>query len=115
MAERVYKLEITMESRQGEKHHYIKRSFPAERGKLEIRKYGYPFSRYGEIEIGYLIGGETEAYLQVTFNNKGFPVYLNQFHTEREEKVAAHIDPYMKVPVMDGMEVIHTTFYLYVE
>jgi hypothetical protein len=112
MNEKVFKLEITMESRQGEKHHYIKRSFPAERGKLDIRKYGYPFSRYGEIEIRNLIG---EGYLEVTFNGKGFPVYLNQFHTEREENVAVHIDPYMKVPVMDGMEVIHTTFYLYIE
>ena len=112
--DRVYKLEITMESQTGDKKKYIKRSFPVEKGNLDIGKYGYPFNRYRTVEIGDLIGME-DCFLKVTFDGKGFPVYLNSFHTIRNEYVSSHIDAYLKVPVMTGMEIIHTTFYLYVE
>ena|GEM_PF-1839800 len=112
MTKAIYKLEITMESRSGEKHHYIKRSFLAEKGKLDISKYGYPYTRFNTVEIGSLIG---EGYLEVTFDGKGFPVYLNSFHTMKREFHNAHIDPYLKLPVSQGIEVVHTTFYLYIE
>ncbi|MDR0313826.1 MAG: hypothetical protein LBI14_09535, partial [Treponema sp.] len=68
-----YMLEITMESRTQDKHHYIKRSFPAEKGNLDIRKYGHPYTLFGTIEIGNLIGMDN-CYLEITFDGKGFPV-----------------------------------------
>jgi Fe-S-cluster formation regulator IscX/YfhJ len=115
MKERQYRLEITMESRAGDKHKYIKRSFPAEKGTLDISKYGYPCTLFRTVEIGNRIGGEDSCYLEIRFDGKGFPVYQNSFHTEKREFHNAHIDPYLKRPVSEGVEVVHTTFYLYVE
>jgi len=112
----VYKLEITMESRIGDKQLYIKRSFPINRGKLELGKYGDPYKRFGgSIVIGNFIGGDGIGYLEVSFNDNSLKVYLNSFVTVKKEYVSSHIDSYMKSPVMNGMEIVHTTFYLYVE
>ena len=111
-----YMLEITMESRIGDKHHYIKRSFPVEKGQIDLRKYGHPYTLFGTVGMRNLIGGETSCYLEVEFDGKGcFPVYQNSFHTVKREFYNAHIDPYLKLPVSEGVEVVHTTFYLYVE
>jgi hypothetical protein len=117
MAEdRKYMLEMTMESRAGDKHHYVKRSFPvAERTVFDIRKYGYPCTKFGTVEMRFLIGGESSCYLEVIFDGKEFPVYQNSFHTVKKEFYNAHIDPYLKRPVSEGVEVVHTTFYLYIE
>jgi hypothetical protein len=109
-----YMLEITMESRAGDKQRYIKRSFPAENGQIDLRKYGHPYSLFGTVEIGHLIGMDN-CYLEVRFDGKGFPVYLNSFHTVKREFYNAHVDPYLKLPVSEGTEVVHTTFYLYVD
>jgi hypothetical protein len=46
-----YMLEITMESRAGDKQRYIKRSFPAENGQIDLRKYGHPYSLFGTVSI----------------------------------------------------------------
>ena len=112
--DRVFKLEITMESQKGDDKQHIKRSFPVEKGTLDISKYGYPYNRYRKVEIGHLIGIDS-VYLEVGFDNKGFNVYLNKFTTIKNEYAAVHIDAYLKVPVFEGMETVHTTFYLYVE
>ena len=110
----MFKLEITMESRAGDKHKYIKRSFPAEKGTLEIRIYGYPYSHYGTIEIGNFIGIE-DGYLEFNFAGTNYTVFLNSFLTIKKEYATAHIDPYLKLPVPGPTETIHTTFYLYIE
>ncbi|MDR0502045.1 MAG: hypothetical protein LBH16_01860 [Treponema sp.] len=110
----MFRLEITMESRCGEKQKYIKRSFPAEKGTLEIGKYGYPFSKYGTIEIGNFIG-ITDGYLEFNFAGTNLKVFLNSFLTVKKEYATAHIDPYLKLPVPGEEEIVHTTFYLYIE
>jgi hypothetical protein len=109
-----YMLEITMESRTRDDQHYIKRSFPVEKGQLNLCKYGHPYTLFGTGEIGNLIG-INNCYLEIRFDGQGFPIYQNKFHTVKREFYNAHADPYLKLPVGDGIEVVHTTFYLYVE
>ena len=109
----MFMLEITMESRAGDKHRYIKRSFPAEKGKLEISKYGYPYSMYGSIEINNFIG-ISDGYLELNFAGTNYKVFLNSFLTVKKEHYNAYIDPYLKMPVPCPAEIIHTTFYVYV-
>ena len=110
----MYMLEITMESRAGDKHRYIKRSFPAEKGKLEIYKYGYPYSIYGSVEIGNFIG-ISDGYLELNFAGTNYKVFLNSFLTVKKEHYNAYIDPYLKLPVPCPPETVHTTFYVYIE
>jgi len=57
------KLEITMESQIGDRKHYIRRSFPAEKGVYELSNYGYPYNKYRKFEIYYLIGMPSEIRL----------------------------------------------------
>ena len=71
-----YMLEITMESRAGDKHHYIKRSFPVERGVLDISKYGHPYTLFNKVEIGNLIGMDS-CYLEI-FRGNPFRVHSLQ-------------------------------------
>jgi len=113
-----YMLEITMEARRGERHKYIKRSFPAKKGALDIGKYGSPYSKYGTVEIGELSSGPSagsliDASLKVKFDGEEITVDLNSFTTAKRSH--SHIDPYMKTPLADAGEIVHTTFYLYIE
>ena len=106
-----YRLEITMESKASWANKYIKRSFPVEKGTLDISKYGKPYSRYGSVEIGDYFKEQFDEGINVTFDGEDIKVYLNSFVTVKREYREV-FDPYSKAP---HPEEIYTTFYLYVE
>lgn len=106
-----YRLEIIMESRVSRVQKYIRRSFPIEKGLLELGKYGYPYDRFGAIEIGELVERDhSETSLTLSFDGEEVVVYLNSFATVRREY--HEDDPETNIP---HLEVLHTTFYLYIE
>ena len=113
--DRKYKLEITMESRTWDKQRYIKRSFPVEKGVLDISRYGHPYSKYKTIEItgiDYWCGGDGR--IKLVFDETELYVDTNSFVTVKREYMSTSVDSYMKVPVPHA-ETIHTTFYLYID
>ena len=106
-----YKLEIIMESRVSRVQKYIRRSFPITKGTLELSRYGYPYDRFGSIEIGELTErGNSETGLVLTFDGEDVNVCLNSFTTVRKEY--QQDDPETNVP---HLELLHATFYLYIE
>ena len=110
---KIYRLEITMESRQGDSHRYIKRSFPVLKGELDIRKYGYPYSKYKTItitQIDYWYDGDGR--IKLIFDGTEVNVCTNSFATEKREYEPVNTDSYINSP---GKEIINTTFYLYIE
>ena len=112
---KIYRLEITMESRQGDNHKYIKRSFPVIKGELDIRKYGYPYSKYKTIEItqiDYWYDGDGR--IKLLFDGTEVNVCTNSFVTEKREYAVSNMESYMRGPGSSA-EIIHTTFYLYIE
>ena len=112
-----YMLEITMESCVDGiiKRGYIKRSFPAEPGILDISRYGYPFDKYKTVEICEVHNPEISyynagRYVKLKFDGEDICVTLNEFVTVRREY--NFMEARASVP---HSEVIHTTFYLYIE
>ena len=108
-----YMLEITMEARidADRRHCYIKRSFPADEGPLDISRYGYPFDRKDwKIEIGKMkIDGNIRG-LGLAFDGEVLYVPLNSFKTVRRDYEFMEARASIK-----HFEIIHTTFYLFVE
>jgi len=105
----MYMLEITMESRASWAQKYIRRSFPIITGRLDISKYGYPYSRYNAVEIGEVFE-RNDTGLKMRFDGEEISVYLNGFTTVKREY--AINDPHTKVP---HTEIVHITFYLYIK
>jgi hypothetical protein len=109
-----YTLEITMESVvDAYKKRYIKRSFPTLPGPLSISRYGYPFSKYGkEDSIILREVSDINGYpaLSLTFDGEDVLVGLNEFITVCREYEFMEYSASVK-----HFEVIHTTFYLYIE
>ena len=105
-----YRLEIIIESRASRRHKYIKRSFPAAKGTLEIGQYGYPYDRYGSVEIGEITERDNcDTGLSLIFDGEEIGVSLNSFTTVRKEYQMD--DPETNIP---HIEILHATFYLYI-
>jgi hypothetical protein len=114
-----YRLEITMEATGSEGHKYIKRSFPIPYGKLDLSKYGYPYSKYA-VEIthheAYRDGGnDTIKAISLLFDGETVKVPLHSFVTVKKEYTDVVVDPYLMVPKTIGNGEIYATFYLYIE
>ena len=107
---REYRLEITMESQVSWAQKYIKRSFPVKNGMLDISGYGYPYDRYGYIEIDGMFERHDDICLDLKFGGEEINVYLNSFKTVKHEYQI--VDPNTRVT---HTEVVHTTFYLFIE
>jgi hypothetical protein len=106
-----YLLEITMESKLDTNNpRCIKRSFPAEKGTLPIGRYGYPFERYRTVEIGDMHIDGNIKWLNLTFDGEAVRVPLNEFVTVRRNYEFMEARASVK-----HFEVVHTTFYLYIE
>ena len=109
----VYRLEITMEARSIYRHKYIKRSFLIKEGKLDIGKYGYPYSNYNSVEIiGINNPDSVNPSLKLVFDGEEVTIELNSFVTVKRGGETT-VDSYMKVPVT--ADLVHTTFYLFIE
>ena len=110
-----------MESKRGDRQKYIKRSFPVGKGTvLNLEKYGYPYSEYPSVVIKDIAEVHDHQYapnandvrLDLKFNyNEDVSVLLNSFTTVK--KIQSHAGPMWMPP--DPHEVIHTTFYLYID
>jgi len=100
-----------MESKASWAHKYIRRSFPAEKGTLDISKYGSPYSKYRKVEIGDFFTEQFDNGLKVIFDGEEIKVYLNSLTTVKKEYREV-FDPHTKVPYP---EEIYATFYLYIE
>jgi len=111
MAEIKYMLEITMESKASWTHKYIKRSFAAQKGAIDIGKYGKPYSRYGIVEVGDFFTEQFDEGVKVVFEGEEIKVYLNSFATVKKE-YREIFHPHSKEP---HPEWVTTTFYLYIE
>ena len=114
-------LEITMESQVGEKKMYVRRSFPVEKGVVDISEYGYPFSKYRKYEVYYVVGmpneikNGAEVYLEFNFAGSNYKAFLNRFFTITKEHDTGYIDPYLKAHVQGPVETVYITFYLHVD
>ena len=114
-----YRLEITMESRRGDRHKYIKRSFPVEKGTvINLSGYGWPYSNFGRVEINDIAEVSIDQYatrdtfLELIFDTtEKVIVWLNSFTTVKKQYSYARP---MFMPANPN-EVINTTFYLYIE
>lgn len=119
MAKINYMLEITMEARGSKGHKYIKRSFPIQYGKLDLSKYGYPYSKYPvEISNHETVHDGTNRVINamsVIFDGETVKVPLHSFVTVKKEYTDVVVDPYLMVPKTAGRGEIYTTFYLYIE
>ena len=69
----------------------------------------YPYSRFNAVEIGEVFE-RNDTGLKVRFDGEEISVYLNGFTTVKREY--AINDPHTKVP---HTEIVHITFYLYIE
>jgi hypothetical protein len=83
-----YRLEITMEATGSEGHKYIKRTFPIPYGKLDLAKYGYPYSKYA-VEIthheAYRDGGnDIIKALSLLFDGETAKVPIHSFVTVKK-------------------------------
>ena len=106
-----YMLEITMESLLDTRiKRYIRRSFPVKKGTLSINRFGYPFDKYGSVEIGELFIEGNIVWLSLIFDGEEIKVSLNQFETVQRNYEFMEYRASIKHFV-----VIHTTFYLYIE
>jgi hypothetical protein len=81
-------------------------------GRLDIGRYGYPYSDFDSVEIIELVENKQATCVKLKFDREEVTVTLNSFTTVRRGG-ETHIDAYMKVPVPTPL--VHTTFYLYIE
>jgi len=127
MAEKKYMLEITMESNGYKGHKYIKRSFPAVKGKLDTERYGFPYNCYDfsitnvvdhlTLYDNYAVfpGGEVPVGVYVSFGGEQVFAPLHDFVTVRKVYAKVDIDAYRKAPKTVGEAEVYVTFYAYVE
>ena len=106
-----YRLEITMEAKAMFRlHKYIKRSFPVKVGLLDIGKYGYPYNRYKSIEVLEIAEDETDTRLRLRFDGEEVDIYLNGFSTLKREYEITDNEANVSY-----IEVVHSTFHLFVD
>ena len=120
MADEKIMLEITMESNGYNGHKYIKRSFPAKEGRLNMDKYGFPYKCYPVSIITEYpkYGGHSDCVI-VAINgnmNELVSVPLHDFVTVKKHyREPTVIDSYLKVPKPGGEAEVYITFYAYIE